>query len=249
MRINWKCALFVLLAVLCSTALFAAVIGAEPKKLSFDPKTGSTVIAVTNISNKDITAFNVSVDAVYANGRKVHSERLVDFLPRMISKSEAGDAAPAAGALHPGGGEEERISSSPSLPDGTQLDNVDVTIDVVLYADNTATVHNRAAFDRIVSTRRARATTTNRIVAILRKHLSPSEGDPIGASSRELTQLLLQARARPEELLDTDVLATMDDLQHAPQSSNKRDFLSQYAARMQQRGALAGASLQVEVQE
>ena len=244
MTAHWRVIVSIKFALLSTTLLTATTIGADAKQVSFDPQTGSAVFEIRNLSNKDITAFNVSTTAVYADGKTRNSERMVDLLPAMMSKIDAGNLSPGSGALHPGATQQERIGNPPSIGESNPLRSVDGLVDVVVYADGSGDIRNRAAFERIASERHARSNTIARVSRILSKHTD--EQDPIRASKNDLQSLLSEAETHPQELESTEILATLDDLQHEPKDVTARDFLVRYADQKQKHVALAAASVPKE---
>jgi len=244
-----RCASAALVMVVAVFVGAAATTGADAKQLSFDPKTGVAVFDIRNLSTKDITAFNLSIEAIYSDGTKRHGELSVDFQPSMLSKIEQGDLSLAAGALHPGQTEQETIGNVPSTSAGNSITSVNVAVDVIVCADGKAAVQNRAAFDRIVGIRNARYQTAREIAGILKKHSNSAESTPVQSSIEDLQALLKDKRTHSGELLDSELLATIDDLHRLPSGVSQSDFVARYNDRKQAQVPQLAAGAHIEVQQ
>ena len=66
----------------------AAQVGAAVENIRLEDGSKAAFIRVVNNSGKDITAFNLSVDVTFKNGKASHFEHTTDFLPGIISGGE-----------------------------------------------------------------------------------------------------------------------------------------------------------------
>jgi len=230
--------------LLFNVSLIASTKDADVRQVSFDPKTGIVVFEITNFSNKSITAFNLSYDITYANGRVSHGERMVDYWPAMMAHIEEGDLSPGAGALHPGGTARETIGSRPSW-DGSALQSINAVLDVVVYDDNTAVVTNKDVLGRVTAVRRARAKTIAKVDAIFQKQLASQKRDSTAALESDLNSLLSESKSNPGDLDSGEVVNTLDNLHRA---KDKLDFLIRYAQIENKRVTPSAMSAKIEVQ-
>ena len=85
--------LFLSLALSCivsDTAALAQVKGAVVQQWNYDPTHNPPLVTVkiVNNSHKDITAFNIAIKEIYANGHVDKHEVLEEFLGKIIAFKE-----------------------------------------------------------------------------------------------------------------------------------------------------------------
>lgn len=193
------------------------------------------VLRITNNSEKDITAFTVDVTAVYASGYSHTDEKMVDFLPLMISKQvDLRIASPEEGAFHPGQTQEEPISFT-VIPDNPIV-RLDIRVEVVAYADRTVQANNDDALGRLIDTRKGSLLAKQETVAILRKRLgNVVDSHPIASSVTDIEQLHDRAKAQHTGELGIELDTVIRDLHDlSPKNSLEtngtgRQRLSDYA--------------------
>ncbi len=222
--------------------------GATVDSIQIDATSGVATVRITNISTKDITAYNLSLDVVYSNGRETHTERQTDLLGLMLTIQAAPPGAfPSNGSFHPGETREETVSVAGSASYGA-ASRVNGTVDAVVYADRTADVKNEAALKRILANRRAAAQASIEALKIIRGNLANANVvDPISASVSGVKQLLAQAKAQPGRLLDTEVLSIISDLNGLSRtpSASRGKSLEEYVTKREARTAKMLASVQI----
>jgi hypothetical protein len=110
--------IFAYLAVPCIVSVPAAlpqVKGAVVQTWHYDPQQKAVVLRLVNTSNKDVTAYSISITVTYADGGS-------DLHPQAN-----GNGAFAAGTIR-----------DVILPQAKAISNVDAFIDMVVYGDSTA---------------------------------------------------------------------------------------------------------------
>ena len=253
-RSSWKNQMAVLAFVLCSPAIcFASRPEAVATRVQPDLNTGIVVLRVTNVSGKDISAFNLSLVASYSNGTRQTGERMVDLLPRIISKAEgAGNSdLPFEGSLRPGDATEETTSFAPILADGSKLSSVVAEADVVVFTDNTADVQNEAAFGRIVTFRKSSAAATEEAVKVMNRHRATarSEREAAAASAREIKQILVpRAKADSSSSAGMQLAMIIEDLERIAmvQEGRARGDLRDYVSKREMRATRMSAGARIE---
>ncbi len=200
--------------------------------IRFEKGTRIAYVRIINPTAKEITGINLSIDVTYQNGQKHHYERMVDFLPRILSSQKQSLADD--GALHPGGWFEERLD----LPSHGGPDNLAVgvlaTLDVATYADATATVenHNEDALTRIMTHRRERVLADRKAEEIINAALADTvTPDPQGVAIAQLRCVLEQSKHKSgEHELDVQLMAIISDLEMMSNTSTpSRSELRRYA--------------------
>ena len=131
-------------------------LGAFIQVIQCDPKTNMVTVTIANVSHKDITAYNLSVKEILANGSTDSSELMTDYVGRIALVKEAqGTPDEAAirkqfgdGLFHPGETREEMVGVQPGAKD------IQVVVDSVTYADLTSETTNVDGLQRIISHRK-----------------------------------------------------------------------------------------------
>ena len=136
-------------------------VGAIATVEKLDRQTNTAVIRVLNTSQRDIAAFSLSVDALYADGSKAHSEKMFDYGPLVIARN---------GALHPTEANEQ-VAAWTVIP-GNPLQKVEVRLVAIVYADRTADVRDEEAYQRIVDHRTQFARALQKSAEILANSLA-----------------------------------------------------------------------------
>lgn len=162
-------------------------------------------VTIENRSGKDITAFNLSLDVSYSNGKSDHFEHTTDLLPGIVSS--------ASEPLHSGQSYEVRIDAPPD----TKLVSVKPTLDLIVYADlSSETKDNRDALGRLIHRRKsesaAEAKAAEIINAVAADGVTP---DPVGMAIHELRQFADQQKSsHSADLSETELLSSISDLEN-----------------------------------
>lgn len=179
--------IFLAVALLFSVQHLAqsAPIGAVVQTWRYDPQTHSVIVRLLNESDKDITAFNLSVTEKYADGKVAASEKMTDYLPLMasVAASQSEEMVKKYG----NGTFAANTSRDVSLPAPNQPIDVSVTLDMVAYADQTTEVINGRAFDNLVASRKAMVLAIQQANKAIKDALSAP--NPRDAAVKELTRL------------------------------------------------------------
>jgi hypothetical protein len=176
------------LALMVPNAQASPPIGVMVQNWHYDPVTKQLSIHVVNISNKDVTGYNMSVTVKYANGTSAFSEMTEDFLPLMASfnneelRRQYGNGTFAAGT-----------SRDQVVPQSQDVRDVTATVDVVVYA-NTADVENSRAFGHLMATRKGMLLATQQADEVLKQALASP--NPNAAAAKELTRLADVSKGR-----------------------------------------------------
>jgi hypothetical protein len=156
-------------------------IGAVVQTWRYDAAAQQVVVSVSNKSNKDITAFNLSVTERYADGTANSFENMTDYLPLV--------AVAANNGTFPAG-----TSRDVTLPDAKNPISVSIIVDMVAYADHTADVQNEKAFNHLVSNRKEIVLATQQANKAIKDALAAP--NPKDAAVKELTRLANVAKAQ-----------------------------------------------------
>ncbi len=207
MRLRYVAISMLLLGVISCTAQnnSAAKIGAIVENICLGDGSKVAFIRIANNSGKDITAFNLSVDVTFKNGKTSHFEHMTDFLPGIISGGRE--------ALHTGNSYEVRID----VPDGTELLSANAKLDVAAYTDLSADVDsNQDALARLVAARRSDALAQERSAEIINAAAADTVSpDPVGFAIRQLRQVAEQIKGQQSsELSETKLGAIIADLEN-----------------------------------
>lgn len=198
--------------------------------IRFQKGSNIAVASIINVSGKDVTGFNLSIEVTYQDGRQSSYERLVDLLPRMLSyqNQELSDN----GTLHPGDRWEERLD----LPSHRGANNtaiaVSVKLDVAAYSDHTVDVENEPALLRLASVRHSQALADQKAAEIMSAAAADDVSpDPIGMALAQLRAVLEQARRKKgEHEQEVELMEIIANLE-SRKSDTSRSDLRLYATR------------------
>jgi hypothetical protein len=208
MRLGYAVAISMfLLGVIPSTAQMnsATKVGAAVENIRLEDGSKVAFVRIINNSHKDITAFNLSIDVTFKNGKTSHFEHMTDFLPGIISGGRE--------ALHSGNSYEVRIDVAPD----TELLSANAKLDVVAYADLSADVDkNQDALTRLVAIRKSEALTQERSAEIINAAAADTVSpDPVGLAIRQLQQIAEQIKGqKSSELSETKLGVIIADLEN-----------------------------------
>jgi hypothetical protein len=172
-------------------------IGAVIDNVEFDKNMTTAVVRVFNQSAKDITAFNLSVDVHYRNGRTKHFERLIELLPKMVFQQMV-SASPTLGegALHPGKTEEVAVNLVPPSDKNLVL-SADIRLDMAVALDLSAQGSNQGAIERLVTLRKGHADADLKAAEIISAAAADSvTPDARGMALRQLRELQVEQQKK-----------------------------------------------------
>ena len=179
----------------------------------YDPSLKAVILHLVNRSNKDVTAFNISIAERYADGSTdhtdgtpsdIHDHQLMeDMLGSMISiqtgvVSHGGGMTVMGPPRDIGAMLRQGVSGNGTFAAGTSRDypdlvakdvsDIDAVVDVVAYADGTAQVQdNDRAFKNLLAVRKGPVLAMQKLVEIVKKVLAdPMVSDPVSAALNEL---------------------------------------------------------------
>ena len=211
---------------------------------TYDPAKNTANIVATNISGKDVTAYDLSVDVSYEGDIKDHHELMIDRLNLMINQVELGKGNPVA--FPPGTTHEEPFFPG-TIPDHKVL-NVIVTVDLVVYADRSIESNNSDALQRLVNARTAHGSAMGEGLAVIKKILASGKENPSATALRELEMFHSAPISKDGGMQisrENELKSMIDDLERFSQAAadhklpnSERDYLKNYIATKTQRMAL-----------
>lgn len=204
-------------------------VGAIATVEKLDRQTNTALIRVLNTSQKDIAAFSVSIDAVYADGKKVHSEKMFDYGPLVIERN---------GALHPNQVNEQ--AAAWTIIPGNPLKEVEAQVVTIVYADRTADVRDEEAYQRIVDHRTQFARTLQKSAEILSNSLANTAAQhPAMNAASDMRSLLQQKPSSSSGQIDKTFLGVLiNELQSAQEEASRlgvteREYLNRRLTKLQ----------------
>jgi hypothetical protein len=228
-------------------------IGAVVQTWHYDAQTNLVTATVVNLSQKDITAYNISIKETYADGHVNSHELLCEYAGRMVLVQELMGVADEAdirkrfgdGLFHPGESRNEIIGVQPGLR------NFEAVVDVVAYTDQIAEATNNAALQRLVEERKASAASTKMANEIIRAALAdPNDADPAATAAKEIQDRITVWKAQKHTSVDFEpgvAKGVVDELGAISSHplTDKRNALTQYLTKSEKR--LATFSPQAEL--
>jgi hypothetical protein len=244
--------LYPLGAILCIA--FASSLGAAPpmgavvQTWHYDAATNTVTARIVNTSEKDITAFNISITEMFADHSVRSHEVLVDMvdtlalLQRVKGTSEEDRIRKDVGdGILPAKRSRDKVFS---YPDGKVVTDFQASIDVIAYSDNTAEATNTAALARLKGHRSAELHSHQKANEIIKSVLADSSiASPSEEAAARLEKFLTVWRAQSHSSeLDLDagtIEGAVRDLRNAPriaaaQHLGETEFLQRYASEKDQ---------------
>ncbi len=182
-----------------------------------------------NTSHKDISAYSMMVRVTHPDGTASTWEYGGDFLPFMVATGK--------GALTPG------AIFTTEVPLGQQeVQTASATVDVVVYADDTADVLNEQVFQSIASARKGRVLGLQKANELLQNALAdPNDPHPSITVTAKLKALAKQYETNPPKGHEDEGVGLLDaatNISNAPKSpagrSEKEDaYLQALVKRLQ----------------
>jgi hypothetical protein len=240
------------MAFLIPGAALAANAGARTEAVRFDASTHSLSVTIVNVSTKDISAYNISVDTTYPGGVQHHQERAVDLLPLMMSQqSDLTKTSPLRdGALHPGGSLQENIAVF-TTSDTRPIAHIEAVVDAVIYTDRTSEATNDLALGRLIAARTDRLSGVAHAVAIVQMELQAPSNDPVASSIKEMRQIMADDVTKRSGGMASELLSIISDLENVPKVSaqlklSPRDYLGRYLAEKAQQAMTLSVHTKIE---
>jgi hypothetical protein len=186
-------------------------IGVVVQTWHYDPQTRIVTVRIANTSDKDITAFNLSVTEKYADGTVNSSEKMTDYLPLMatIQQFQAEGLSPQGNGTFPA-----KTSRDVTFPVAKDPKDVLIAVDMVAYADHTADVTNERAFTHLLSSRKELVLATQQANQVIKDALTTP--NPKDAAVKELKRLADVARSGGRNLAEATLRSHMQSAQQAP---------------------------------
>jgi hypothetical protein len=232
--------LFLAIALLFS-AHFArsAPIGAVVQTWHHDPQTNMVTVTIVNTSQKDITAFNLSLKITY-QGSVSQYQWMHDLLNNAVFldrfKGTAGEQrlreAVGEGSIAVGAGYNEKISVNPDFKD------FEAVLDVIAFSDKTVETTNAAAMQRFVEQRKATAASIQKADEIIGRVLADATiTSPHVTAATEVQKHLDAWKATTHydalDLSEAELVGIVRDLKNtsaAKGSRNETEYLQGYIA-------------------
>jgi hypothetical protein len=205
--------------------------------ITFASSTNMVTLTIANVSHKDITAFNIAIKEIYADGSENTHELLEDYSGILaFIKEHQGTADEAAirkqfgdGLFHPGETRQEHIHVQPGLKDFQSV------VDVVKYADLTDEATNKDGLQRRVTHRQADLASRQLANNIIRAALAdPNDASPSTTAAKKIQEriTLWKGQKHTSEDIETGTLRGMvDELK----GISSRDALSKYLTKSEER--------------
>jgi hypothetical protein len=158
----------------------------------YDPQQKAVVLLLVNASNKDVTAFSISITVTYADGSSDYTDgrpnsaggHMEDLLGGFLHPQASGNGAFAPGTIR-----------DVILPQAKAISNVDAFVDMVVYADSTAESTNDLMLKEIFAQRTGSLLAMQHTNEIIKRVLAdPTVTSPIAEVVKELSAELARFR-------------------------------------------------------
>jgi hypothetical protein len=221
-------------------------IGAVVQTWHYDPQTNMVTTQIVNVTNKDITAYNISIKETYADGHVNSHELLCEYAGRMVFVQEVKGTADEAdirkqlgdGLFHPGESRNEIIGAQPGLQ------NFEAVVDVVAYTDQTAEATNNAALQRLLEERKASVASTQMANEVIQAALAdPNDADPAATAAKRIQDRITVWNSQKHTTVDFEpgvakgVIEELRAISSHP-LTDKRNALTQYLTKSEKRLAM-----------
>lgn len=206
----------------------------------YDAEQQLLTLHLVNNSGKDITAYNISITRKYADGSadgSPTSESMEEMLGGAVNSQLTKDS------IHQRDGNgtfAAGTSKYQHIPETKNVSEVKAVVDMVTYADATADVQNKRAFQRLMAMRKGQLMALERIDEVIKRELEGQNSSPISAALAELKPLLVDSLdgnsdgANQEE----ELRSAVNNLQGMQHVSNERESLTRYVEDLEKRIAL-----------
>src|ERR1700730_10058661 len=208
--------LLVAVSAVVSWAQAPPITGAVIQTSHYDPQTKTVTMRILNTPQTEITAYNISLTLTYADGTSSYTEGGTDFMNSIVNGLSDRFMA---GTSH----DEVTHASKP-------VTNIKAVLDVVIYADQTAEVHNDRAFKQFLAMRQGQVLAQQKINEIVNQALADPVKDPADAAATELKRLadVLNGRhdlstTNPEAYVKADLYRANEEIQNKPGGKPDRE--------------------------
>ncbi len=199
------------------TQLPDMLMGVTIESWRYDTALKAVILHLVNRSNKDVTAFNISIVEKYADGSTsyldgrpsdIHDHQLMEDMLGSMINSETGVVSHGGGTLVMGPARDvgamlrQGVSGNGTFAAGTSRDypdlvgkdvsDIDAVVDVVAYADGTAQVQNNdRAFRNLLAERKGPLLAMEKVVEVIKQVLGdPMVTNPVDSVIQQLTPLV-----------------------------------------------------------
>jgi hypothetical protein len=228
----------IVFALGASTSLRASPpIGAVVQTWHYDPQANVVTATVVNVSQKNITGYNISIKETYSDGNVWSHEMLFDYVGRIALVEEVQGTADEAdirkqfgdGLFHAGESRNEIFGVQQGLKD------FQAVVDVVAYADQTADATNNEGLQRLLAHRKATVASTTVADEIIKAALAdPNDADPAATAATKIQERITIWKAQHTivNFEPGEVQGMVAELKAmSARATNKRDALQQFVAR------------------
>ncbi len=179
----------------------------------YDPAQKAVILHLVNRSNKDVTAFNISIAEKYADGstnyldgrpNDIHDHQMMEDMLGAMVNTQMGVVSHGSGTFTMGParatrGVRQGMQSGGIFSAGTSRDytdlvgkdvsDIDAVVDVVAYADGTAQVQNNdRAFRNLLAERKGPLLAMQKVVEVVKRVLAdPMVMSPFDRVIQQLT--------------------------------------------------------------
>lgn len=197
-----------------------------PLTWSYDQTKKILTVHVQNLSDREISAYGLSVTVKYGDGSQQTNEITDDYLPLMASVAitpdltqKYGDGSFAPGAIH------DEIILNPAPKD---VADVKAHVDVIAYTDGTAWVANEKSFKQIVAHRKAE------VLAFQKASTVVAQSPDSKTAAEQIDRMADLATPKKEEPLE-DPQSHMEIALRSLASRAKTSDLNRFAQELQER--------------
>src|SRR4029077_438058 len=216
-----KTRILALVACLSLAPSAVCVNGATVDVLKTDPSTHTVTIRLLNNSTKDITAYAVSLETVYADGSSSFSEHDEDLGPRAVAQHTT---------IAPG----ESHTFTASYNQEKPFAHVAAKVVSVIYTDQTGE-GDQEPFDRVVSVRKGIANSLRKEAALAQS--ARHEPNPAGLIDKAVTEIVRHQQAN--HLHDTDTLYLKKFSEEIKAQSDPKAYLEKRVPELQREAKIA----------
>jgi hypothetical protein len=199
---------------------------------TYDTQQEMLNLRLVNDSGKDITAYSMTITRRYSNRSAGYTDGSPSVSETMEETGFINGAVFAAGT-----------SRNQHMPEPKDITDVNVVVDMVVFADATAYVKNERAFKQLMAMRKGQLMAKQKVDAVLKRAVT--EPSPIFAALAELTPLLVDALGKnrtPENPENNQQNEFQNDVQNFRSKQeaniNEREFVTQYAEELEKRIAV-----------
>jgi len=205
------------------TQLPDTLMGVTIESWRYDPALKAVILHLVNRSNKNVTAFNISIVEKYADGSTsyldgtpsdIHDHQLMEDMAGAMINVQMGIVSHGSGTLVMGTARDvgamlrQGVSGNGTFAAGTSRDypdlvgkdvsDIDAVVDVVAYADGTAQVQNNdRAFRNLLAERKGPLLAMQKVVEVIKQVLAdPMVTNPLDSVIQQLTPLAPLSRSQ-----------------------------------------------------